>query len=129
MDLATVERVLADLHFPIEEYSVPGLPAPRADDRTYAWTKTFLPATQNPRLSRRFLAHERRSIPDLWFRQEWLVEFVELGNVVFRYEDLLAMMSGDVQPLFGPDGCVQDDEPIVNDVVQPLQLGHSSWSY
>ena len=89
-----------------------------------------MPCTHNTRLSRRYLAHERRSIPDLWFRQEWLCEFVELGNVVFRYEDLMAMMSQSVQPLYGPDGVLLPElPPVVREDVQPLALGHGAWSY
>jgi len=107
LDLATVEQLLADLHFPIEEYSDVSPAAGPRDERSYEWTKTFLPATHNRRLSRRYLAHERRSIPDLWFRQEWLCEFVELGNVVFRYEDLVAMGS-ERRPFFAEDGSFTD---------------------
>jgi hypothetical protein len=115
LDVATVEALLADLHFPIEEYSAPGLDAPPPEDvRSYDWTRTYLPCTANPRMARRkrFLAHERRSIPELWFRQEWLCEFVELGNVVFRYEDLLGMISQDVQPFFGADGTFLAESPV-----------------
>ena len=133
LDVATVEHLLRDLHFPIEEYSEgSGVTGPTIDDdaRQYTWTRTFVPCTHNTRLSRRYLAHERRSIPDLWFRQEWLCEFVELGNVVFRYEDLMAMMSQSVQPLYGPDGVLLPElPPVVREDVQPLALGHGAWSY
>jgi hypothetical protein len=111
-----VEALLADLHFPIEEYSAPGLAAPSTldDTRSFDWTRTFLPCTHNPRMARRkrFLAHERRSIPDLWFRQEYLCEFVELGSVVFRFEDLMAIPSVDVQPFFDAGGAFQDVQPV-----------------
>jgi hypothetical protein len=123
LDLATVERLLADLHFPIDELSDHGVTgAGPVDTRQYEWTKTYLPATHNPRLSKRFLANERRNIPDLWWRQEWMVEFVELGQVVFRYEDLMSMLSGDVAPLYGADGEVQAEGLVLYDEVQPLAL-------
>ena len=110
MDLATVESLLADLHFPIEEVSDGGLAGER-DEREYTWTKTFLPATHNARLSRRFLAHERREIPDVWFKQEWLCEFIDLGNVVFRYEDLQGMAS-ERAGFFDPEGTFHEDERV-----------------
>lgn len=126
MDLATVERLLADLNFPLGEYSE-GLTdtgqSPEVE-KSYTWTKTKLTAPENTRLSRRYLASERRSIPDLWFRQEWLCEFVELGDVVFRYEDLQAMVSPDVAPLFeGPDVYAQ----AVRGDVRPLDAGNGVW--
>lgn len=125
LDLTTVERLLADLHFPVEEASDAGLVAAR-DTRVYQWTKTFLPATHNPRLSRRFLAHERQEIPDLWFRQEYLIEFIDLGQVVFSFDDLKNMVSDEVQPLFGADGSL--DEPgAVREDISPLTLGNGVW--
>lgn len=130
LDLAMVEKLLADLHFPIEEYSDTGVSAAApVDERAYQWTRTYLPATHNPRLSRRFLAHERRQIPALWFDQEWLCQFVDLGSVVFRFEDLQAMLSDDVTPIFGPDGHLVEDGRVVRDEVQPLALGGAAWSH
>lgn len=134
LDVATVEHLLADLHFPIEEFSdETPLPASPSFDETqsFTWTRTFLPCTHNPRMAqrRRFLAHERRSIPDLWFRQEWLCEFVELGQVVFRFEDLQAMMSTQVQPLYGPDGMLLPESPlVVREDVERLTVGNGVWT-
>lgn len=131
LDLAAAERLLSDLDFPVDEYSdaSPTLDAPTFyDERHYSWTHTYLPATQNPRLSRRFLAHERLNVPDLWFRQEWLCEFVDLGNVVFRYEDLLAMVSEEVLPLYGADGQPHEDVRVVRGDVEPLALEASVWT-
>jgi len=112
LDLATVEKLLADLHFPIEEYSDTSAVEVPLDQRSYQWTKTFLPATHNGRLSRRYLAHERRSIPALWFDQEWLCKFVELGEVVFRYEDIMAMVSQDIRPFFDEAGTFDAEAPV-----------------
>jgi hypothetical protein len=130
MDVAAVERLLADLDFPIEEYSAPGLGAPRdAEDelRAYQWTKIFSPVTHGSRLSRAYIANERRSIPDLWFRQEWLCEFVELGNVVFRYEDLMAAAS-QRKPFFDASGEFHDSEPVVG-TKQGFALGNGVWGH
>jgi hypothetical protein len=126
LDLATIERLLADLHFPVGEVSAPGLAALAPDARSYQWTKTFLPATHNPRLSRAFLAHERQSIPDLWFRQEYLAEFVDLGEVVFGWDDLQAMLSDDVHPLFSENGKRVDLDTLRADI-PPLTLGNGVW--
>lgn len=134
MDLATVEALLADLHFPVQEPSEEGLaPSPFLDDeRSYTWTRTFLPCTHNPRMAqrKRFLAHERRSIPDLWFRQEYLCEFVELGSVVFRYEDLLSIASQDGRAFFDGDGVFHGEAPVGLEERPAFGLGNgSAWTH
>lgn len=130
LDLAAVERLLADLHFPVEELSDAGIAGPVAfDERVYQWTKTFLPATHNPRLSRRFLANERRQIPALWFEQEYLCVFTDLGDAVFRYDDLKNMLSDEVTPLFDTDDSMVEDARIVRGDVQPLGLSANGWTH
>jgi Terminase large subunit, T4likevirus-type, N-terminal len=128
LDVATVERLLADLDFPIEEYSEPGLDSLPCDVQpsySFQWTKTFAPVTWHPRLSKAYIANERLNVPALWFDQEWMCKFVELGNVVFRYEDLQQMLSDDVVPIFGADGGLMDDTRILREDVFPLALnGH-----
>jgi hypothetical protein len=129
MDLATVERLLADLDFPyLEEYSEGvTLPAGFADDtRDYGWTRTMVTAPENARISRRYLANERRTIPDLWFRQEWLCEFVETGAVVFRPEDLAAMLDDDVSVL---DGSGDPYQQVMRGDVEPWQAGNGLWQH
>ena len=119
MDVATVERLLADLDFPIEEYSEGVAGWDGADDgRTYQWTRTCVTAPQNPRFSRRYLAHERQNTPDLWFRQEWLCEFVAIGALVFTPADSALLTSGDVQPL-----AVSLDGQVLRQDIQPLEVG------
>lgn len=130
LDLATTERILADLEYPIAEYSDQA-PAVGSADMTpvrTAWSRTYLPAPHNARLSRAFLAQERRSIPDLWFRQEWLCEFVELGAVVFRWEDLQGMLTQSGQPFFSADGTLTLDAPLLHPERRAFDLGSSVWS-
>lgn len=98
LDQAAVEAVLADLGMTVDAVD----PTLTADTREYHWSRTKVPAPESRRLSPRFLANERRKIPDLWFRQEWLCEFVALGGQVFRREDIDAMLSDDVFPLGSP---------------------------
>lgn len=133
LSLADVERLLADLAFPIDEPSAHApcsSPSHLSDERSYQWAKTSLTAPQNPRLSRQFLAHERRSIPDLWFRQEWLCEFIELGEVVFRFEDLQGMVSQDVQPFFAADGSLIETQPVLQQEREAFGLGGNGvWTH
>jgi Terminase large subunit, T4likevirus-type, N-terminal len=131
LDLAGIERLLGDLDFPVDEYSDQARTdgtGPGRDSAGAAWQKTFLPAPHNARLSRAFLARERRTIPDLWFRQEWLCEFVELGAVVFRWEDIMGMVSQDTQPFFSMEGQLATERPVVQAQRGAFQLGEEGWT-
>lgn len=97
LDAMTVNALLADLGI-----RVAGEPPP-AEQLRFAWERVRLTAPQNPRLSPWFLANERRTVPDLVFRSEWLCEFVESQDDVFRYDDLAAMLSPQIAPLWGEE--------------------------
>lgn len=56
-------------------------------------------ADECPRISAEFLERERRK-GDRYFRREFLAEFVEGAETIFRYEDIEAAMSDNVEPLF-----------------------------
>ena len=66
-----------------------------------AWHRTKITATECPRITPEFLEQERRQIPDFIFRQEYLCEFVETIDQVFRYEDIQRALDPKVTPLFG----------------------------
>ncbi len=67
------------------------------------WLRTKITADQCPRISREWLDNERKTIPEFWFRQEFGCEFVETSDQLFSYEDIQAIFSNDVQPLFPED--------------------------
>lgn len=95
MDAHTAQRLLADLGMAIPETLVgPG------QEGAFAWERIQVAAPDNPRIHPFFLANERRSVPDLIFRSEWLVEFVAASGTVFDYTDLQAMLSEDLTPLW-----------------------------
>lgn len=64
------------------------------------WQRFQATAYECPRISREFIEEERRSIPDMWFRQEYMCEFAETTNQVFSYEDIQRALDADVTPLF-----------------------------
>jgi hypothetical protein len=66
-----------------------------------AWHRTKITATECPRITPEFLEQERRQIPDFIFRQEYMCEFVETIDQVFRYEDIQRALDPKVTPLFG----------------------------
>jgi hypothetical protein len=49
------------------------------------------------------LREEERTLPPLWYQSEYLCQFVDVIDQVFRSEDVQAAMSSAVQPLFGDD--------------------------
>ncbi len=65
------------------------------------WHRTKVTAEDCPRIPKQWLEHERQSIGDWWFRQEYLCEFVESVDSVFRYEDIQRTLDPKVTPLFG----------------------------
>jgi len=46
-------------------------------------------ATQCPRISPAFLAQERRSLPPLWFESEYMCQFADTEDALFRYDDVM----------------------------------------
>jgi len=54
------------------------------------WSRTEVPATLCPRIAPSFLAEERRQLGDLWFRQEYLCDFMDLGTQVFDRDLVMA---------------------------------------
>ena len=65
------------------------------------WHRTKVTAEDCPRIPKQWLEQERQSIGDWWFRQEYLCEFVESVDSVFRYEDIQRALDPKVTPLFG----------------------------
>ena len=62
------------------------------------WQRIRIPATACPRIPASFLEEERRSLPPLFFASEYLCEFVDTIDQVFRTEDVLGAVSADVLP-------------------------------
>jgi hypothetical protein len=125
LDVATVNSLLADLGIRLDEAS-----EPETVERAYGWTRTKLTGPENTRLSKRFLAHERRSIPDLYWRSEWLCEFVDNGEQIFTTADLMAMLSGEVVPLFGAGDAMVEDGRVVRGEVAALDFsGSNGWTH
>ena len=63
------------------------------------WRVTRVPATECPRISAEFLVEQRASMPDAWFRQEYLCEFTSVDDGVFDHDLVLASISDEVKPL------------------------------
>jgi len=64
------------------------------------WHRAEVPATDCPRITAEFLEKERKALGDLWFRQEYLCEFSDVSDAVFRMADIERAISDDVKPLF-----------------------------
>ncbi len=65
------------------------------------WHRTMVTAKECPRITTEWLEQEQRSMPDWWFRQEYLCEFMETLDQVFAYEDIQRALDPEVKPLFG----------------------------
>jgi hypothetical protein len=64
------------------------------------WHRIMITAHDVPRISPEWLEAERLAIGPWWFEQEYLCEFKDAVDSAFRSEDIDAMASADVRPLF-----------------------------
>lgn len=77
----------------------------RADEEREArgeaplWRRFVVPVSEVPRISEEFLAEERATHPEWWYRQEYEVSFEEIENSVFSH-DLVLRAIKDVEPIF-----------------------------
>jgi hypothetical protein len=71
------------------------------EDSTSSWQKIKITAWDCPRISRKFLAEQRKLLGDRWFRQEYECSFEETLDQVFSTESITAAFASDAAPLFG----------------------------
>lgn len=64
------------------------------------WERIMVTAYDCPRITPEFLERERAAMPDAQFRQEYLCEFVDTNDAVFRSSLVRSALSADVAPLF-----------------------------
>jgi len=65
-----------------------------------AWHRVEITAYDCPRIPRDWLAGERAAIGEWWFGQEYLNQFSDTTDQVFRTQDIEAALTDDVAPLF-----------------------------
>jgi len=70
------------------------------ESRDTAWERITVSAYDCPRIPASFLEEERKAMGDWWFAQEYLCEFRDTIDQVFRHEEVMAALSDDVHPLF-----------------------------
>jgi hypothetical protein len=63
------------------------------------WERYEVKATECPRIPSAFIEEERMNMPDPWFRQEYLCEFVEATGAVFSHDDVRVALDSGVRPL------------------------------
>ena len=70
------------------------------NDDDNEWEKFKVPATECPRLSKEFLEGERRRMGDLWFRREYMCEFVEGDETLFSFDLIRSAFENRVQTYY-----------------------------
>lgn len=65
------------------------------------WTRVSVKATECPRIKTRFLEGQRKRMGDVSFRREYMCEFMDVEDSVFRREDLERAVSGKIRALWG----------------------------
>jgi hypothetical protein len=69
-------------------------------DETQDWHRVKHTAEECPRLSEEFLRQEKREIGRWMYRQEYLCQFVDPVNQMFRTSEIEGAFDSDVDPLF-----------------------------
>jgi hypothetical protein len=64
------------------------------------WERVRITAAECPRISADFLAEEKRSMGERWYRQEFECSFEAAVGAVFNYEDIQAAFVDDLEPFF-----------------------------
>jgi hypothetical protein len=65
-----------------------------------AWERERVPVTECPRISKTFLAEERKALGELLFRQEYLCEFVDNDEQIFSGALIERALTDEVRPLW-----------------------------
>ena len=81
-----------------------------ACERKTGWKYVEITAHECPRIPAAFLEEERATLPDLFFKSEYLCLFVDAMGQYFATEDVLGAVSSDVAPLFGQPSIVESEE-------------------
>jgi hypothetical protein len=63
------------------------------------WKRFSVPATECERIPKEFLEEERGNLGPLWFRQEYLCEFLDGGDGVFDRDLIEAALDDNVEPM------------------------------
>jgi hypothetical protein len=88
------------------------------------WERIEIPATKCPRISPMFLAEEEKALGNWWYQQEYMCQFMETTDSLFRYDTIMAAMDDDVKPLFPvPGPVIPDISPGISDDIEPLFIG------
>lgn len=67
-----------------------------------AWKRYTVTAKQCPRISESFLAEEKQSMPERWYKQEYFCQFLDIEDVVFPVEYIEATRDESVKPFYTP---------------------------
>jgi len=86
-------------------------------DPSQEWERVKVTGHDCPRMSEEFLEQERQEMGDWQFRNEYLCEFQDTENQLFRTEDIEAALSSEVGALFDgdPSEHLTDTEPLFSD--------------
>ena len=63
------------------------------------WKRIRVVATDCPRISKEFFEEEKRMMPDAWFQSEYMCQFTDTVDSVFRMEDIMTAFNKEVKPL------------------------------
>jgi len=86
-------------------------------DKSQNWERVKVTGHDCPRMSDEFLEQERREMGDWQFRNEYLCEFQDTQNQLFRTDNIEAALTDQQSALFGgeSDQFLTDEDPLFAD--------------
>lgn len=63
-----------------------------------SWERIEIPAYDCPRITKDFLAEESKALGDWWFSQEYLCQFRDTTDSLFKYDQVMAALDNDLDP-------------------------------
>jgi hypothetical protein len=62
-----------------------------------SWQRIEIPALGCSRITKEFLEEEKRALGDWWFSQEYLCQFRDTTDSLFKYDDVMASLDDDLE--------------------------------
>jgi hypothetical protein len=63
------------------------------------WHRISIPANECSRISADFLKQEKASLGEWWFQQEYMCQFVETEDQLFRYNEIMEALDDKIRPV------------------------------
>jgi hypothetical protein len=104
----------------VPAYTIEGnkiVDAPPEEEFKKYWAKKGVEAYYSPRHTKEFLEEELEDNGELYVRQEYLCEFLDVENAIFRYDDILRAFNEPIEQIDG-----EETGALITDEVEAIEV-------